>query len=63
MRDDFLSADWAAEHGRLSSDIHKLIRRIAAGYTRLCARQFSAPWRQAPRHGPKSSLNGGIARR
>jgi hypothetical protein len=48
MHDDFESATWADNHASLSNAIHKLIADIMAGFTRLNAIQFDAPWdRQA----------------
>ena len=45
MRDDFLSADWAAHHHKLSRDIHKVFSTILVGLAWLNAYQFDAPWR------------------
>ncbi|WP_304561384.1 hypothetical protein [Sphingomonas immobilis] len=46
MHDDFESAAWAANHSRFSGSIHKLVADIMAGFTRLNAIQFDAPWRR-----------------
>lgn len=47
MRDDFLGADWSANHYRLSRDIHKLVRAIGHSFEALNRQQFAAPWRRA----------------
>lgn len=44
MRDDFLTRDWSETHGNMSDGIAGLFKTIAAGLTRLNARQFDAPW-------------------
>jgi hypothetical protein len=49
MRDDFLGADWSANHSRLSADIHKLVRAIGNSFDVLNRQQFAAPWRRSPR--------------
>jgi hypothetical protein len=46
MHDDFESAAWSEHHARLSGSIHKLAADIMAGFTRLNAIQFDAPWRR-----------------
>ena len=45
MRDDFLTLDWADNHRTLSHDLHDLIDATRAGFTRLVAIRFAAPWR------------------
>jgi hypothetical protein len=49
MRDDFLGADWSANHHRLSADMHKLVRAIGNSFDVLNRQQFAAPWRRNPR--------------
>lgn len=49
MRDDFLSADWSANHHRLGADIHKLFRKIGRSFEVLHRQQFAAPWQRSPR--------------
>ena len=46
MHDDFESAAWAANHAHLSDAIHKLAADIMAGFERLNAIQFDAPWQR-----------------
>ena len=54
MRDDFLSGDWAANHQYLSTDIDKLVRRVARAvgdtFGALNRQQFDAPWQRRWRH-------------
>ncbi len=45
MSDEFLSPNWARNHGSMSTSIHKLVEAIDAGFRRLVSIQFAAPWR------------------
>jgi hypothetical protein len=48
MRDDFLSADWAHSHHRLTDAIGALLRTISVALARLNAIQYDAPWKHDP---------------
>ena len=43
---DYDSAVWADHHERVSDGIDQLFRDLLAGFRRLQARRFDAPWRQ-----------------
>ena len=44
MRDDFLGAEWSANHHRLTGYIHKLTSRFLASMEVLTRQRFHAPW-------------------
>lgn len=46
MRDDFLSADWADNHAKVSNGLDNFVKQIAESFERLTAIQFDAPWQQ-----------------
>lgn len=48
MRDDFLGAEWAANHLSLSTFIHKLFHGFMESMDELSRQQFDAPWRRTP---------------
>ncbi len=47
MRDDILSNNWADNHGKLTSSLHRLIGVLGRSLARLNAYQFDAPWHQS----------------
>jgi hypothetical protein len=49
MHDDFLSREWAAHHGAVSSLLAELIEETRFAFKRLAARTYDAPWKhEAP---------------
>lgn len=46
MRDDFLSADWADNHTKITNELDHFVKLVAESFERLTAIQFDAPWRQ-----------------
>ena len=53
MNDDFLTADWARDHGRVTETLAGFVKTLAASFEKLNRYQFDAPWRHGvrPRHG------------
>ena len=49
MRDDYLSADWANNHGQFTAALRALFDAASTAFERLHAIQFDAPWKhEAP---------------
>jgi hypothetical protein len=44
MRDQIDARLWTEHHHRLSDDVGRFFARLAAGYRRLQAIQYAAPW-------------------
>lgn len=53
MRDEIEGRLWAGNHHRLSGDLARFFARLAAGYRRLQAIQYAAPWAAAS-HPPQA---------
>jgi hypothetical protein len=53
MRNDFDSRFWAENHHRFTEDLGRFFAHLAAGYRRLQAIQYSAPWASAS-HPPQA---------
>lgn len=48
MHNDFDSRQWAENHETMSAGIDRLIALIAAGFERLVAISYAAPWKAEP---------------
>ncbi|MES2338994.1 MAG: hypothetical protein V4537_12930 [Pseudomonadota bacterium] len=45
MRDDFLTAEWARDHGRLTDALATIVTTVRTSLATLNAYHFDAPWR------------------
>ena len=52
MRDDFLGAEWSANHRHLTSAFHKLVDAFFESMEELTRQQFDAPWQNRSRAEP-----------
>jgi hypothetical protein len=52
MRDQIDATIWNEGHEQFSRDLHAFFVKLAAGFARLQAIRFEAPWRSRGRGGP-----------